>query len=443
METDPLHDQRFYVYGLGASGLAVADHLKSKGARVWTGDDGPARHPALPFVPSDEVDWAKVDVLVPAPGLPHSHHVVQQALQQNIAVLGECEIYAWSLLLSDRAPRVVAVTGTNGKSTVTALIAHILNNEENKVVAGGNLGVPLLKLDMGADIHVVELSSFQLDLQTSFAADVAVLTNLGVDHLDRHGTVDRYHHAKLTLFQQTGMQGGRLVLPSQDLPSLGWVEEGKLSPVGCFYVGEGHPQSALYFDGDCLVHQNRSLPLVIPLSLKGEHNKQNILNALAAGLCLGYDLENLLVKLASFPGLEHRLEYLGANRGVQFVNDSKATNATSACWALRAWPNAYWLVGGLAKKEDYQPLVDVARDMHARAFCFGHDGAMLAGLLDGSVPTRLCDTLDEAFKLATQQAICDGGGVVLLAPGCASFDAFEHFAHRGQFFKDLVRGETW
>ena len=442
MQADPLHNRGFYVYGLGLSGRAVVGYLEDNMARIFVGDDK-LEQECDGYIPQqvDDVDWSLVDVFIPAPGLPGTHPAYERARAEHCEILGELELYAWRLMLAEEAPRVIAVTGTNGKSTTTALIAHLLGHVgEGKIVAGGNLGLPLLKMPLDASWHVVELSSYQLDLQSSFAADVAVLTNLGIDHLDRHGSIEAYHGAKKKLFDQTCDHGGRLVLGVDDEAGASWHQEfANLTPRLTSVGLAGHAQ--IHVDGQALHVRSGTYQLDIPKSLQGRHNGQNIATALGACLAAGFDLEELLPALSSFPGLPHRLEHVRGHGSFEFVNDSKATNAASACHALRAWPGAYWLVGGLSKREDLLMLARAAQETSAKAFCFGKDARVFAEALQGVVPAKEFADLPDAFQAAVADASKAGGGAILLSPASASFDAYPNFMARGDHFRELA--EAW
>lgn len=442
MQVDPLHHRCFYVYGLGLSGMAVVGYLEDQMARIIVGDDK-INDDVAGHAPQhvDDIDWGVVDVFVPAPGLPETHPAYVRARQEKCEILGELEIYAWKMMLADEAPRIIAVTGTNGKSTTTALIAHLMDSvTEGSIVAGGNLGLPLLKMPMDANWHVVELSSYQLDLQTSFASDVAVLTNLGVDHLDRHGSVEAYHGAKKKLFDQTCDHGGRLVLGVDDAVGLGWYQEFSGRTPRAKSVGLGEDAQIHVADGQLHV-DGVTYPLDIPKSLQGRHNGENIASAIGACLAAGNELDELLSALASFPGLPHRLEHILRKGELEFVNDSKATNASSTCHALRAWPGSYWLVGGLSKPEDLSILAKTAKETSAKAFAFGKDAGVFVDALSDFVPVTQCPDLEKAFHAAVAQAQKGDGGTILLSPASASFDAYPNFMARGEHFRGLV--EAW
>ncbi len=460
------------VFGLGASGIASARALAEGGADVAAWDDSaPSREGAatagLELVDLSAADWSGVAALVLAPGVPlthpEPHWTVVRARAAGVEIIGDVELFCRERALTCPNAPFVAVTGTNGKSTTTALIAHILRDLGQDVQMGGNIGRAILTLEPPARdrFHVIEISSYQIDLTPSLRPTVGVLLNVTPDHLDRHGTIDSYAAIKERLIQ--GAEAAALGV--DDAPTRAMAERfadsGRLYP---FTVGKGAAVvPRLYAIGTTLfVHEQRGsyaqseeiASLADVRSLRGSHNVQNALAALAAlralqdrlsargeaGRPLVWSIPALKRALASFPGLAHRMEEIGHLGRVLLINDSKATNADSAEKALASWPrDIYWIAGGRAKAggiaalESYFPRI-------AKAYLIGEASDEFAATLSGKVPFERCGTLEPALAAALRDASANEGAepVVLLSPACASFDQYRNFEVRGDHFRALV-----
>ena len=440
--------RRVALFGLGGSGLATARALIAGGAEVAAWDDGEASRAKADFglVDLREADWSRFDALLLSPGVPLTHPkphwTVDKARAAGIEVIGDIELFARER--AARAPQapLIAITGTNGKSTTTALIAHILREAGRDVQLGGNIGVPVLDLEPPAEgrFHVLECSTFQIDLAPSLRPSVGLLINLTPDHLDRHGTMENYAAIK-----------ERLVAAS-DTALVGLDDDycrATAARIGAEVIGISAARSEtadVYVDDHRLFVRGEAAPLIdlrIAPALRGAHNGQNAAFAFAATRALGLDVETIARGLASFPGLAHRMEQIRRIGATLFVNDSKATNADAAEKALLSFHDIFWILGGKAKEggvEPLRPLFDRVR----KAYLIGAASEDFARTLDGAAPYERCGTLDKAVASAARDAAASGAAepVVLLAPACASYDQFANFEVRGDAFRKLVEGLT-
>lgn len=419
------------VYGLGESGLAVVRALQVADVVVWAWDDGMARLPAdlaegpnaVRLVPPAQVDWQQVQAVVKAPGIPMVAALVQAADANGVPVLGELDV----LYRREQASGAVwlGVTGTNGKSTVTALLAHVLQTAGKTAVAGGNLGVAGLALPrVGKDgFYVLELSSYMLEMQRELAVDGGIWLNLTPDHLARHGTMEAYYAAKARLFA-TAKPDATLVVGDANLVAGRFgslAEAGVRQPV---QVATRLPEGA------------PALP-----NLPGPHNAQNVACAYALLVPRWLDAAAFWRGVGSFKPLPHRLQEVAVVAGVRLVNDSKATNGDSAVPALRSYPHIYWICGGQAKTDGLGATVG-ALDAVRGVFTVGQSGPDFAAELRAKgLPVTECGTLDVAVRAAFAAAVAEGlpGATVLLSPAAASWDQFASFAHRGEAFVAAVR----
>ena len=365
-----------------------------------------------------------------SPGVPREAPVVAAALARGLPVLGELEL-GWRLLPNE----VVAVTGTNGKTTTTELLGHVHRVAGLPVAVAGNVGTALTSLagalDPAATV-VLEASSFQLEDTEAFAPECAVLLNLAPDHLDRHGSFDAYARAKLRVFAH---QGNDDVAVAPD--DLGVEDLGGCARRVCFGTGPeaelGDRGGALWWDGELLVRHEE-------LALRGAHNRRNAMAAAAAALARGVPADAVREALRTFPGVEHRLEEVGVLDGVTYVNDSKATNVASTVVALASFDRPVRLIaGGLAKGQDFGPLAAPVRERCASVHLIGRDAGLLRDAL-AATGVELDDAGDLGRAVAAARAAARPGDVVLLSPACASFDQFADFEARGRRFKALVTG---
>ncbi len=447
------------VYGLGRSGLGAAKALKAGGARVHAWDDNEetraqAEAAGVPLSDINKRDWQTFAALVLSPGIPYRfpqpHRIVRMAEMTGVPIIGDIELFARAVLaLPERArPKVIAITGTNGKSTTTALIGHILKQAGRDVRIGGNIGTGVLDLAPlhSNAIYVLETSSYQLDLVKSLHCNVAVFLNLSPDHLDRHGSMDAYFAAKMRIFNNQ-TEADTAVIGFDDVYSqsaaIGLSARGpqRVVQVSSIYT-LGRGVSAV--EGKLYDNQSGRAQFIGDLatcpSLPGRHNYQNAAAAYAACRALGLDPAEIMAGLVSFPGLAHRMERVGEINGITFVNDSKATNAQAAEQALRSYRNIYWIAGGVPKAEGIAPLAPLFGHV-TKAYLFGQAADSFAATLKGSVPHQSFGSMDRAVEAAYRDALAAGAkdAVVLLSPACASFDQFRDFEHRGDAFRSFVK----
>lgn len=412
------------VFGLGGSGIVTAKSLMEGGANVVAWDDNPdsvARASAEGIATADlrELDWSSVDSFVLSPGVPlthpRPHWSVELANAAGVEIIGDVELFCRQLRMADTSAKLIAITGTNGKSTTTALLTHILKELSCDVQMGGNIGVPVLLLEEPVDdrIYVVECSSYQIDLAPSLDADIGILLNLAPDHLDRHGSMEHYASIK-----------ERLVAKSKTA-----------------IVGVGDEWSAaiaarlpncMPIDVDRFGH---NLDLDDAPSLRGAHNVQNALAATAAGNVLGLSPQKMMAALKTFGGLAHRMQIVAIHGKVKFINDSKATNADAAAKSLTSFEPIYWIAGGLAKEGGIEELRPYFGRI-AKAYLVGEAAPAFAATLGEDVAYEISATMDVAVAHAAQDAAQSDAAepVVLLAPAAASFDQYQNFEKRGDAF---------
>lgn len=447
--------EKVAVFGLGRSGLAAAAALAAGGAEVLADDDCEARRAAAArygarAVRLGETDIAAARALVLSPGVPRSHRVPALADRAGTAIVGETELFARALRprrAAGTGPRIVGITGTNGKSTATALVGHLLAGAGVPVRLGGNFGTAALALDpVGADgVYALEMSSFQLDLTSSLVFDVAALLNIGSDHLDRHGGMAGYVAAKKRIFR--GQTAADTAIVARDDPVSASVFDGLAAGEARRIAVSGLAPAAggvgVDDDGrliDALEGAPRAVAdLDANPALTGVHNRQNAALAWAVCRALGLASGALAGSFASYPGLRHRLEPVATVAGVRFVNDSKATNAAAAARALACYRRIYWIAGGRAKDADLAPVAPLLGRVR-RAYLIGEAAEAMAESLAGRAPVALCGALDRAVAAAARDASGDDGAVVLLSPACASYDQFADFEARGARFRALVEG---
>ena len=452
-------DRHVALFGLGGSGLATARALQAGGARVSAWDDNEAaRAKALAagvaVVDISAADWSIFAALVLAPGVPLTHPAphwtVVKARSVGIEVIGDIELF-WRerARLAPSAP-FVAITGTNGKSTTTALIAHILREAGHDVQLGGNIGTPVLALEPPAmdRVHVIECSSFQIDLAPSIEPSVGVLLNLTPDHLDRHGDMDTYAAVKERL-----VAGAEFAVVGVDDEYCANIYRGlrerDAAAVAISHAPTDVSEIVHYDDGklrrDIALNPGWSLvETLVDLrkarALRGAHNGQNAAAAFAACEWLDIPHDEIGAAMKSFPGLAHRMEEVARLDRVVFVNDSKATNADAAEKALLSYDDVFWIIGGKSKEggiESLRPLFGKVR----KAYLIGASSEDFARALGGDVDHESCGTLDVAIERAARDALASSARepVVLLSPACASYDQFPNFEVRGDRFRDLSR----
>jgi UDP-N-acetylmuramoylalanine--D-glutamate ligase len=445
-----MRGEKVAVFGLGGSGLSTLAALVEGGAKVAAWDDSEKareRAAAEGFSPVDlgRADWSAFKALVLAPGVPlthpEPHWTVKRAAVAGVPVVGDIELF--SRERRARAPRApfVAITGTNGKSTTTALIAHVLREAGRDVALGGNIGVPVLDLPPPAEgrVHVIECSSYQIDLAPSLAPTVGLLINITPDHLDRHGDLARYASVK----EQLVANADTAIVGVDDDPTSTIAKRLKARGRRVLTASGGESTIADVFVADHRVCARDSaeppLDLRSARALRGAHNGQNAAFAFAASRALGVGGGDIARAFATFPGLAHRMEEVGRRGHVVFVNDSKATNADAAEKALKSFRDIHWILGGQAKAGGIEPLRPLFSRV-AKAYLIGLAAHDFAETLRGVAPFEQCGTLSRALEAAARDAFRSKAEepVVLLSPACASFDQFANFEARGDAFRAQV-----
>jgi UDP-N-acetylmuramoylalanine--D-glutamate ligase len=437
------------VLGLGRTGLASVAALSESGATVWAWDDNAKAREAAPagaLADLGKADWSRPAFLVMSPGIAHTHPqphpVAALAKQAGTPIIGDIE------LLRRACPeaRYVGITGTNGKSTTTALIGHLLRAAGHIVEIGGNLGQAALTLrPLGQEgVYVLELSSYQLELMPAPLADVAILLNITPDHLGRHGGMEGYVAAKKRIFAPKGTGGiGIIGVDDEHCRKIYEDLRGGLRRMAPISV-EGAAKGGVYAVDGRLIDDSEGmardvLSLADLKTLPGKHNWQNVCAAYLAARSLGLDREAIASALPTYPGLAHRQELIATIAGVGYVNDSKATNADAAGKALSCYRNIYWIVGGRAKEGGLAGLeVYFPRIRHA--FLIGECAEDFARQLGGALAHTRSGALGTALRQAHAMAMKDKleGAVVLLSPACASWDQYSSFEARGDEFRALV-----
>ena len=437
-----LKDARVLVVGMAKSGLAAAGLLAGRGARVSACDLRPAEElpeaaaelaaRGVPFFRQTPELFEGQDLIVISPGVPADLAELERARSAGVPVVGELELASWFL-----QGETIGITGSNGKTTTTAMTGHILRQCGIPCQVGGNIGTPptsLVASSRPGVWNVLELSSFQLETIRSFRPRVAVVTNITPDHLDRHRTFEAYRAAKARILENQTAEDCA-VLNASDPECVGF---GALARGRVFWFSQDKPVSpGVWFDGQSIRAGDQLILDARHFPLKGRHNIENAMAAAAASLLAGARPEAIGAALASFPGVEHRLEFVRTVRGVSYYNDSKATNVDATLKAVDAFDGGLWVIlGGKDKNSDYRPLRRPLRSKARAALLIGKAAPIIAAHLEGAVPLLPCGDLATAVRTAYQSAAA--GDVVLLAPACASFDQFQSFEHRGRAFKALV-----
>jgi len=444
------------IFGLGGSGLAGASALLAGGADVVGWDDNAesvvtATSAGIPTADLREVDWSRLSALVLAPGVPLTHPAphwtVALARAAGVEVIGDIELFCRERRLIAPAAPFVAITGTNGKSTTTALTAHLLQSAGLDAQMGGNIGTAILSLappDEGR-AYVIECSSYQIDLAPTLDPSVGILLNISEDHLDRHGTLAHYAAVKERLVAGVPADGTAIIGVDDEWCAAA-AERMQRAGKRLVRVSVRRPLlDGLYVEGGTILQaaggSARPIADIGGIgSLRGVHNAQNAACAAGAALALGLSPDAIQQGLRSFPGLAHRMEQVGRKGGVLFVNDSKATNADSAAQALACFSDIFWIAGGKPKTGGIASLAGFFPRIR-KAYLIGEAAPGFAAEVDGRVPHVIAGTLDRAVELAAHDAAASGHPepVVLLSPACASFDQYRNFEIRGDKFRELVR----
>jgi len=448
-----LAGRRVLVLGLGASGLSAARWIAAAGGRVRVADtrsDPPQAAALAERVPGAELRRGTfdgtlldgIDLLCISPGLALTQPVVRDAIARGILVVGDIELFAWHVRREQAAARVVAITGTNGKTTVTSMAGHLLRSAGVDCEVAGNIGPAALDALSARTtppaVWVLELSSYQLETTWSLAPDAATLLNLSEDHLDRYAGMEHYAAAKLRIFA-----GARAKVVNRDDAgaAAGFETEPGAITFGLGVPAREHDFGVRHEGGRAWLAQGATQILPVDeLPIAGAHNVANALAALALCSAIGLDAGGLAAGLRSFKGLPHRLQHVRTRRGVDWYDDSKGTNVGAAVAAMRGLGRTVVLIaGGDGKGQDFGPLALAAADHAGCVLLIGRDAPMIsAALREQGVAHETCDTLEGAVRRAA--AIAEPGQCVLLSPACASFDMFRDYRHRGEVFAVAVAG---
>lgn len=444
--------RRVALFGLGGSGLATAKSLAAGGADVISWDDNPAqveaaRAAGLTVGDLRGIDWNSQHSLVLSPGVPLTHPkphwTAELANSHGVEIIGDVEIFSRERRAIAPGSPFIAITGTNGKSTTTALIAHVVAHSGRDAQLGGNIGTAVLTVSPPAPgrVHVVECSSYQIDLAPSLDPTAGLLLNLTPDHLDRHGSMQHYAEVKARLVEHSDVA----IIGDDD----DWCRDIALSLEAgggkVERISKDHPLADGLFAEGAMIREAKDgqvselADLGAITTLRGAHNAQNAAAAIAACRSVGLSDEEIRAGLASFPGLKHRMQPVARKGRVVFVNDSKATNAEAAAPALNSYERIYWIAGGLPKEGGIAALEPLF-DRIAKAYLIGEAAAGFAATIGAHAPFEISGTLDQAISAADRDAAEDPAEmpVVLLSPACASFDQYRNFEVRGDAFVSLV-----
>ncbi len=445
-------DKSVALFGLGGSGIATALALKAGGAKVTAWDDNPesvakAEAQGIETRNLREADWSGFDSFLLSPGVPLTHPkphwTVDLAHAAKVEIIGDIELFARERKREAPDAPFIAITGTNGKSTTTALIAHVLKSAGRDTQLGGNIGTAVMTLDEPAadKFYVVECSSYQIDLAPGINPTAGILLNLTPDHLDRHGDMAHYADVKTRLV--AGSDAAIIGVDDAHCAAIADALESQGRKVVRVSKDKGL-ENGYFADGSKLIEAKAGKRRVVADlagigSLRGRHNAQNALAAFAAARAVGLGYEEIKTGFRSFAGLAHRMEQVGKIGKVLFVNDSKATNAEAAAPALSSFPRIYWIAGGLAKEGGIDALKEYFPRL-AKAYFIGEAASQFAAVLGETAPYEISGTLAAAVEHAARDAANDNAGetVVLLSPACASFDQFQNFEKRGDAFRQAV-----
>lgn len=438
-------NQKVAVLGLGRTGLATAKALRHSGSDVVVWDDhegGRAEAARHGFKVRDlsALDWAQMDALISSPGIPATfpepHAVIKAALDAGIEVFGDLEAFSRARDHLDNH-NLAVITGTNGKSTTTALLTHLLAQAGRAAAMGGNIGTAVLDLNpLPRDgVYVIEASSYQLEQSFSLAADIAILLNIAPDHLERHGSFENYVDAKKRVFDM--QEDGQVAIVSMDddhCRDIARTLKSRLVPIS----GSGPVAHGVFVQDGVLIDnfENEKHSVATQAewpALQGTHNAQNVAAAAAAARLLGLSWTAIRQGLQTYQSLPHRMEPLGHVGAVAFYNDSKATNQDAAARAIEAFEKVHWIAGGVAKSDDLGPLKQAMSHI-SKAYLIGESRKTLSKTLQGHVAVECFEGLEEAVYAAFRDAE-ETGGVVLLSPACASQDHYRDFADRGEHFR--------
>lgn len=443
-----LKGKKIVVVGMGKTGVATAGFLGSKGARVEVADEKPPQMWDVQYKHIANEKWLQTgpynagilngaDMVIPSPGIPPYNDILTAAVRENIPVVSEIEL-AYRFI---KKP-IIAVTGTNGKTTTTSLLGEIFKRSGKKVFVGGNIGNPLIEYAgtlQTEDFVIAEISSFQLQWVEEFRPFVSILLNVTCDHINYHGSFDEYRRIKARIF--ANQNGSDFAILNAGDPARESMVSGIRSRVALFST-TGEIQQGIYLKDDALVFKmfdgsQEQYPLRM-INIPGLHNVENVMAAVMAARFCGCGRESITAAVGDFRGLPHRIEYAGEKNGVRFYDDSKGTNVGSVLRALDTFPGSVvLLLGGRDKDGDFDALRPSLKKKAKKVILFGEARDRIESLIGRDVPSEKSRTLQGAIETAYKNATA--GDVILLSPGCASFDEFKNYKERGNFFKEVVR----
>ena len=430
----------YYILGAGRTGKAAARAIEAAGGKAFLYDDDEKRNAELKargftVEPYDSALRRDFSAVIMSPGIPLTHPICALAAALKLPVICDIELFAHNVA-SAPDTQIIAVTGTNGKSTVTALVTHVLNEAGLTAYAGGNIGKAVFELSTPKPgektVYILEISSYQADMMRDFLPDCGIFLNLTADHLDRHGDMEGYFAAKAKMFQNMSAAKGVIVTNDDDSFGRRLASEAEKRGVTVKRFGSGG-------EIDCNLADLKEILSENPF-LAGDHNAANAAAVLLAAEFCGVSLPDIHAGLKNYRGLPHRTEFVAEFEGVTFINDSKATNAISAEKALTAFERVFWLAGGVPKSDGLTGLADDSLKNISKAFTFGQaKEAFFDSLSAKGVSVEQHPAMRDAFAAAVKTARQAGGGVILLSPACASFDEFKDYEARGDAFKALVK----
>lgn len=440
MSMNNKYKKKIGIFGLGISGVSSFEFLRESAREIICWDDSDTNRNKFDqkfLLPISDPKWQQLDMIVISPGIPKSHAVFLLATRHNILISSDIQIF----LETNYDSEIIVITGTNGKSTTTALIGHILMENAQDYHIGGNIGLPVLSLPKHAKGYVLELSSFQLDLLESINSTIAVLLNITPDHIDRHGSYSEYRKIKAKILMSDGLKviGTDSIASKELYDKLKNANEPRIIPVSKQSEATGISCSSKNLIDNFFDQESYSMPQLD--NLIGVHNYENIAAAFAVCRALGISGKTIVKNLKNFKGLTHRMQFIGSHGHLYFYNDSKATNTSSAAGSLSALENIFWLAGGIFKEKSLLSIEKSIKNIK-KAYLFGKSRLLFAEYLKGKVEYVICNTMEEAFNMAVNDASLEKlKANILLAPACTSLDQFKNFEDRGNNFINLYNAK--
>ncbi len=452
------------IFGLGKTGISAYEALNKIAVIICYDQVNSSRDSFTKVYGNDNLvslsdpQWQNLDKILLSPGIPLSHEIISIANAYNIPITSDIdllfeEVRFRASKITNRSPAdFIAITGTNGKSTTTALTSHILQSCGFEYPVGGNIGFPVLAMSLNNTGYVLELSSFQLNLLNSFKAKIAILLNITEDHLDQHNNMQEYITAKKKIFDRMDRNSFAIISVDDKITRNIFSELEKENKTSVIPISTCKILNKGISICNNVIYDNVFEPIIIHLHnndyLRGIHNQENIVASYAACRIIGVNLQQIIIAIKLFKGLPHRMQYVGTihsnshtnkeKQRIDFYNDSKATNSTAASKSISLLDNIYWLAGGIAKEKTITKLEPWFYKIY-KAYLFGQDKQLFASSLNGKVNFQICQNLTEAFNYALEDALKDNNNIknILLSPACASYDQFKNFEERGELFIKL------